>query len=343
MGWKNHPLKKEWTEMEEKQQKKDRKPRTIKQRYLKPEDWEKVNIMNRQITDEFIDAKRDLSDKSLEQYENALKIFFIWVYRNAGDKFITDLKKRDILRFQNWMGDKGLGLNTIRFKRSAVSSLCNYLETYYDDEYPNFRNIVKGVETPKGKIKHKKEPLTIEELNLLREELEKESRWQELAFLELAYSTGGRREEIRQIRKEVLDYEPTAKGFYITHEVRTKGEGKEGNIRQLAFSEEAKKAVERWIKHRGEDDCEFLFITNYGGGKKQISATTFNYWCTHIFTPIVGRRVHPHQLRSTRATHIVTVDGKDINSAKNLLGHKQSSTTEIYVVRDEEESLGEAF
>ena len=62
-----------------------------------------------------------------------------------------------------------------------------------------------------------------------------------------------------------------------------------------------------------------------------------------MFSKIVGRRVHPHLLRSTRATHLVTIEGKDINTAKNLLGHNSSQTTEIYVVRDEQESLNDAF
>lgn len=322
---------------------KERRKRTVKNGYYKDTEWKNVNLMNKQIAEEFIDAKRDLSDESLKQYKNALKIFFIWVSKNAGDKFITDLKRRDILRFQNWMGDKGLGINAIRFKRSAVSSLCNYIETYYDDDYPNFRNIVKGVEVPKGGVKHKKEPLTVEELDTIRKELVEKERWQELAYLELSYSSGGRREEIRQIKKEVVNYEPTEKGFYVTHEIRAKGAGKAGEVRHLAFSKHAHEAIKKWMEVRGEDNEESLFITNYRGGIKQISKTTFNYWCTHIFSPIIERRVHPHQLRSTRATHIVTVEGKDINSAKNLLGHKQSSTTEIYVVRDEEESLGEAF
>lgn len=306
--------------------------------------WEDVNDKNRKIMDKFLKSKKGLSDKTLTQYENALQIFFLWVLDEADNKFIVDLKKRDILEYQNYLIDMNLSSNGIKFKRSAVSSLCTYICNYYEDEYPTFKNIVDGVEIVKGEKVHKKEPLTKEELELLRKTLKERGLWQQLAYLEITYFTGGRRGEIRQLRKEIVDYDKNSKGFYSTHEVRCKGAGKTGKIRTLAFSEEAREAVVKWLEVRGDDDCEFIFVTGVNEGKvKQVSEGTFNNWCSDIFAKIIGRRIHPHLFRSTRATHLVTIDGKDINSAKNLLGHNSSQTTEIYVVRDEEESLGDCF
>ena len=312
-------------------------------KYFKVKDWESVNPENKKMMIRFLNSKKDKSDKTLKQYENALQIFFLWVYRECDNEFIVKMKKRDILDYQGWLIDQGLSAGSIKFKRSAISSLCKFIETYFDDEYPTFRNIVKDVEAPEGEKVHQKEPLTLDELELLRKTLIESEKWQQLAYLEISYSTGGRREEIRQLKKEIVGYQANDKGFYATHDVRAKGKGKTGKVRKLAFSQQAKEAIEKWLEVRGEDDCEYIFVSKRNNEYQQINETSFNYWCSSLFTNIVGRRVHPHLLRSTRATHLVTVEKKDINSAKNLLGHVSSQTTEIYVVRDEEESLGDCF
>jgi site-specific recombinase XerD len=39
----------------------------------------------------------------------------------------------------------------------------------------------------------------------------------------------------------------------------------------------------------------------------------------------------------------VAVEGKDIKSVKSLLHHESVSTSEIYVVRDTDEDLDDAF
>lgn len=305
--------------------------------------WKKVNQESKELMEAFLDSKRQLSDKSLIQYRNALQIFLIWVMENLNNKKFTDLKNRDVLRYQGWLIDEGLSASGIKSKRSPISGMCKFIMTFYDDEYPNFRNIMDGVDPPPNERVHKKEPLTIEEMDKLRKELKKQERWQELAYLEISYSTAARREEVKQLKKEIADYEPNENGYYMTHEVRTKGGGKKGNIKRLAFSEKARQAVEDWLKIRGSDECEYIFVSKRLGEVNQVNETTFNYWCSAIFSEIVGRRVYPHLFRSTRATHLVVEQGKDINSAKNLLGHESSETTEIYIVRDEEESLNDCF
>lgn len=305
--------------------------------------WEKVNPKNKEMMEDFLLAKGSLSPQSLKQYNNALKIFFIWVLEFAKNKFIVDLKKRDFLKYQNFLLNKGLSSNAVRFKRSAVSSLCNYIENYYEDKYPTFRNITSNVENIPNDNVYEKEPLTLEELDKLRKHLKENEKWQQLAYLEISYSTGARREEIRQLRKEIINYKINDKGYYTTHKVRCKGKGRKGEIRELAFSQQAMDALRKWIEVRGEDNCEYIFVSKYKGKIKQVSESTFNYWCRNIFSKVVGRRVHPHLLRCSRATNLTVNENKDISAAKQLLGHKSSETTEIYVVRDESEVLADCF
>lgn len=315
------------------------------------QEWLEINEFNRQIAQEFLEQQH-LSPQTLTQYQSAIKIFFRWVKENSFNKPIYELKPRDALRYQNFLISKGLSSNAVKFKRSAVSSLCGYIELYYSDEYPLFRNIYnKKIPNPPKSLKNEKQPLTKEELDFLISALKEREEWQMVAYILFSYWSGCRRSESAQLKKEVVTYERVRdnktgeyKDYYMTNPIRCKGKGREGNVRKLVFGQEAMDAIKQWLNIRGEDDCEYVFVKKTKDGKtEQLHPSAFNYWCQEIFSEIVGRRVHPHQLRSTRATHIVALEGKDIKTAQKVLGHQSSETTEIYVIREDDDDIDDAF
>ena len=314
-------------------------------------EWEQVCDYNKQITSEFLEQQH-LSPQTLRQYQSALKLFFRWVKDNCNNKPLIELKPRDALRYQNFLMGRDLSSSGVKFKRSAVSSLCGYIELYYAEEYPIFRNIYnKKIPNPPKAAKYEKKPLTKEELKLLIETLEGREEWQMLTYVQLSYSTGGRRAEVGQLLKEISTYEKVKdkktgeyKNYYMTNKVRAKGGGRVGVIKKLTLSQVAMDSLLKWLDVRGEDECQAVFVKKTKNGQvRPLHPSSFNYWCNEVFTDIVGRRVHPHQLRSTRATHLVVYDGKDIKSAQSLLGHQSSETTEIYVVRDSDDDVDDAF
>jgi len=93
----------------------------------------------------------------------------------------------------------------------------------------------------------------------------------------------------------------------------------------------------------GEDNCIHVFVAKSNGEYKQVGEGTFNNWANNYFEKIVGRRFHPHLIRETRATTLVVEQGKDIKAAQKLLDHQSSTTTEIYVIRKDENDADEAF
>lgn len=309
----------------------------------------KVNKENRELIDDFL-SQGHLSPKTIKQYTSALRIFAKWIHDNFDEnKKITDLKSRDALRYQNWLISLDLSSSSIKFKRSAVSSLCNFIELYYSDEYPKFRNIYNKAIPSVANIKKKeKTPLTRDEVERLVSELERRGDWQKLAYLLYTFATGCRREESRQLLKEVATYNKYVnkkgeqKDYYITHDIRAKGKGKVGKVRKFQFDQRAMDAIKKWLEIRGEDDCPYVFVSKRNGSYKQISENTFNSWCDS-FSKILGKKVHPHLIRSTRATISVVEEGKDIKKLQTLLGHESSQTTEIYVVRDNSDDLDDLF
>lgn len=311
------------------------------------EEWKNVNTFNREIIEEFISQQQTLSPATRVQYNSGLRIFARWILDHNNNKQLTDLKPRDALRYQNWLLEKGLSSNGIKFKRACVSSLYNYLELFYEQEFPLLRNIYsKAIKPPAHASVREKIPLTLEEIDLLVDELTKKKEWQHLAYLLVSYETGARREEVRQLRKEIATYEkPKDKNFYITHPVRGKGGGAQGKVIRLYFGDKAMDVIKKWLEVRGNDECPFLFVVKTADNNaSQVSASTFNYWCTNTFSPILGgKAIHPHLLRSSRATNLVVEEGKDINAIKQLLNHESAETSEIYVVRDDTEDLDDIF
>lgn len=325
------------------------------------EQWQSVNKDNRKMAEEFLRESTQLSPQTLKQYTSAIKIFFYWVKENADDKKYDQIKPRDFLSYQNFLVRRNLSSSAIGLKRSVVSSFNTYLETYYIEELPPaFRNYVtKKIPAPPKAFVNEKEPLTMEEYDRLCKELEKQELWQILAYVKFSYATGARRSEVRQLKKEVVDYEPKISYVdvkdedgniekkqstsYMTHDIRCKGKGKEGKVRKLQFNEDAMGAIKKWLEIRGEDDSPYVFVVKDKEGVRQVAKETLNMWCDKYLEPIVGRRVHPHLFRETRATHIVAYQKKDIKVAQKLLGHNSSETTSLYVITDDEDMSDEAF
>lgn len=325
--------------MEEKTQLRKMKPVT-------EEEWSKVNPVNRKIVAEFLEQGH-LSVETLKQYKSALFLFFRWVMEECDNKPVNKLRPKDAIRFQNYMLGLGLSPNAVKFKRSSISSLMVYIETFYleEDGFENFRNIYnKKVPNPAKELIRKKEPITIEEFQKLITELEKRGEWQMIAYLKFSFATGCRRAESIQLLKEVVNYEKLPeKEYYQSHEVRGKGRGKVGKRFKLYYNQETQDAIKKWLEVRGEDDCPYVFVSRHSDGTvTQLSKTTLNYWCSDIFSVILNRRVHPHGIRMSKATS-EAINGKSVEAIQRLLNHSDPSTTALYIVKDGDSSLDEIF
>lgn len=232
----------------------------------------------------------------------------------------------------------------------------------YEEEYPTFRNFTVGLKVVQTGYVHEKNPLTPEEYLMLCKELEKREEWQKLAYLVFSYSTGCRRAEARQLLKEIVEYKPKEKETkikgedgvehiaisrqYLTHTIRCKGASLVGKQRKLKFGEDAMYWLKKWIEVRGEDECPYMFVVKQRNGEtRQVGENTFNDWCSGLFTEIVGRRVHPHLFRESRATNLVVYENKSPEVAQKLLGHNDvSTTTNHYIIRNDDfDESDEAF
>lgn len=326
------------------------------------EEWLTVNKYNREMVQDYLDNQSDLSAKTRPAYKSGLRIFFKYVKDYLGDKDFTKIKKKEFQKYLNWLTNRGMSDSAIKFKKSCVSAFCNYVMMMYEEELPTFRNFTTGLKVVQTGYVHEKLPLTPDEYVALCQELEKCEEWQKLAYLVFSYSTGCRRVEARQLLKEVVDYpakekkikiidedgkevEATSKQ-YQTHNIRCKGHSIVGKVRKLKFGEDAMHWIKKWLEVRGDDDCPYVFVIKQKNGEtRQVGEGTFNDWCSGLFTKIVGRRVHPHLFRESRATNLVVYEHKSAEVAQKLLGHEDVSTTKNhYIIQDDSnDESDEAF
>lgn len=321
------------------------------------ESWPTANQFNKERVREFLDNSTHLAPKSLTQYESALKIYISYVNKYCKNKELTELKPIDLLKYQNWLLKAGLFSSAIKMKRSAISALNDYIILYYGDEFPLFRNYVsRGVKIPEtGKVSEK-DPLTDSEYKKLCDHLEDNNEWQKLAYVKFAYSSGARKNECRQLTKDIIGFPAIEKDVVVSDEngnksnikikkyktnlIKCKGK-KQDPMRRLSFDEDAMFYIQRWLSVRGEDNCPYVFVTSHYGEKQPVSESTFNLWCEG-FTDIIQKKVHPHLFRSSRATNLA-ISGKSLESIRNLLGHKSSETTRLYIVKDDDNEEDELF
>ena len=323
---------------------------------LTSEYWETALEQNKELMMEYLDNQTDLSDASLKQYHSALRVYLSYINKFCKNKHLTEIKAVEFQKYINWLLKCGILESAIRFKRSPVSMLNEYILLFYEDEYPTFRNYVtKGIKTPSTEKKFEKQPLTEAEIILVTEKLLEKEEWQLLAYFRFTYCTGCRRNETRQLLKEVVNYSPIERVVklkdengdeyeanvkkYKTNLIKTKGKKSKEKVR-LNFDEDTLYYLNKWLEFRGEDDCPYVFITNMKN-PQQVGLDTFNHWCKKI-EGIVGRRVHPHLLRSSRATNLA-LSGKNLEAIQKLLGHASSDTTKIYIVKDDDDGDDEIF
>jgi integrase/recombinase XerD len=142
------------------------------------------------------------------------------------------------------------------------------------------------------------------------------------AILELAYASGLRLAELRNLRLEQLHLE---EGFITVI-------GKGNQERVVPVGKKAIAAIERYL-HSGRPELVTprtpanVFLTQRGTPFAQ--STMWARIKARVARSGITRNVTPHMLRHSFATHLME-NGADLRVIQELLGHASISTTEVY-------------
>ncbi len=261
----------------------------------------------------YLSFEKKYSFHTVRAYSKDLNDFHVFIQKESIKSF-SAIKKQHIHQYLYLLSVKKYTNKTVSRKLAAIKSFFNFLIRKKILSY----NIVKSVPSPK---KEKKLPifLTQDQISLLLK-FSDEDNLRDNLILEIFYSTGIRISELIKIKKQDIDFNGNSINIL----------GKGNKRRLVIFGNYAKKRLQDYLNYEGEEINNFLFPNLRESKNKHISEkTVFNIVKKYAFRVTQNEKISPHSLRHTFATHLLN-NGADLMSVKELLGHEDLSSTQIY-------------
>ncbi len=272
----------------------------------------------------YLEAERNASPYTVRNYTTDLlgspriKGFFTFL-AERGAKSLNEVDRSLLRDYLAYLMEQGLAKASIARKLSAVRSFYRYLVR--EEILPI--NPVKEASSPKL---DRRLPsfLTSDEITALLAvpDSATPTGQRDRAWLEVLYAAGLRVSELVSLNLEQINLE--------TREIRVWGKG--SKERMTLMGEPAARALTTYIKQGrpallGSKKRDALFLNHDG---ERLSARSVQSLLQE-YAKIVGieKRVHPHMLRHTFATHLLD-GGADLRVVQELLGHASLSSTQIY-------------
>lgn len=323
-------------------------------RIYNEEDWNLVNKENKIIMEDYLEEyrQRKMKPKTISQYFNDLRIVLIYILKELNNKYILDLNKKDFRRFNLWCQDKEMSNARVNRLMSSIRSMLTYIED--DDDYDYESNVARKVKgLPKEPIRTNEDDffLSFEQVMQVREYLIKKEKWQDVVLWMLFYDSGGRRNEVYQIKKQGL-LEGNKTNIVI---------GKRGKIFPLVYLSDTRNLIKKYLEERGEDNIDSLWIVGRGEGKREVTYEALYdriVAISRILSELDNKEINIfcHSMRHTRTEHLLQgLDTRiiDKNTGKPkkftleevqlFLHHSDPKTTQGYAKDHSEDVINNMF
>lgn len=276
---------------------------------------------------EHAEIGKNQSIKTVENYSHYLGRFAAF----SGDVSIKGITLQKVQNYRLYLNrltdekdDQLLGIKTQNYHIIALRAFLkwcikNDLETLSPEK-------IDLSKIPERTVEY----LGREELERLFQQVEGDSVriLRDRAILETLYSTGLRVSELVSLNCDQVDLK--------RREFMIRGKGKKPRI--VFLSDRAVDAITSYLAVR-QDNFDPLFL-NYGRGKKgdditlgekrRLSTVMIQYLVRNYARKAgIIKKVTPHVLRHSFATELL-INGADIRSVQEMLGHASITTTQIY-------------
>jgi len=282
-------------------------------------------VFNRYIN--YLEVERNASPYTVRNYTNDLlgnysrgteKGFFQFLrLKKIGS--LNEVDKYVLRDYLSYLMEQGLVKASIARKLSAIRSFYRYLLR---------EEIISAspVATTSSPKLDRRLPsfLTTEEITRLLEspDLTSPQGQRDHALLELLYASGIRVSELVKLNLEQVNLD--------TREIRVWGKG--SKERMVLMGQPAARALTAYLnegrpKLLAKKRNSAVFLNRYGGRLTERSVQSIVQ--EYADKVGIGKRVYPHMLRHTFATHLLD-GGADLRVVQELLGHASLSSTQIY-------------
>lgn len=266
----------------------------------------------------YLQVERNASPYTVRNYTTDLLDFFQFIR----DKKISSLNEVDrlVLRdYLSWLLQQSVAKASIARRLSAIRSFYRYLLR----EEITSTSPVANTSSPKL---DRRLPsfLTIDEMKRLLEAPDSTTPQgqRDRALIELLYASGLRVSELVKLNREQVNLD--------TRDIRVWGKGSKERIVLIGLP--AARALTTYLEQGRPrlldgKTTDALFVNRYGGRLTERMVQKILEKYANIIG--IGKRVHPHMLRHTFATHLLD-GGADLRVVQELLGHADLSSTQIY-------------
>lgn len=292
---------------------------------------------------EYLEIEKNCSKLTLRDYRHYLSVFQEWFSSTLPHKTIKDLDLSTVRKYRVFLSNR-TDFQGVPIKRVTqnyyVIALRSFLRFLIKNDYKTLEP--SKIDLPKTESRSLKflEREQVERL-VTSADTSKEEGMRDRAVLELLFSTGLRVSELVRLNRDNINFDRREFGVI----------GKGGRARVVFVSERAAYWVQQYIAMR-EDGYKPLFIRYSGriesddnGEKMRLTVRTIE----RIVKKYVKAARLPvdatvHTLRHSFATDLL-MNGADIRSVQEMLGHKNIATTQIYthVTNKQLKDVHEAF
>ena len=264
----------------------------------------------------YVSTERRLSAGTVANYAGDLADLqsFLEPY---GIDDVNDLSAREIREWQMMHMERPESVGTVKRRLSTIRSWLRYLRRYGMAD----ADIMAKISAPR---QPRRLPVFFKENeteHLYDEGLFDKDFWgrRDALMLRILYETGIRRSELVGLKEASVDMSA------LTLKVL----GKRNKERYIPIECELAHNISEYIalKEQTVGPTEWLFVGKRGGqlGASQVYSVVQRY----MKQLSNADRISPHVFRHSFATHILS-EGGDLEAIRQLLGHEDLSTTEVY-------------
>ena len=270
---------------------------------------------------DFLDRERRLSPHTILAYRRDLAR----LYRMAHEEGLAawgDLSAAQARRYPAMLNRAGLASSSIQRILSAARTFYRFLLQQNKVE----SNPFEAVSAPRS-AKPLPATLSVDEIGALLDMDgggDAPDARRDTAILELLYSSGLRLSELSRLDHDTIDLDQG--------EVRVVGKGNKERI--VPVGRKARRALQSWLSVRNQlaQPRERALFVNHQGTRLSNRGIQYRLerWAR---ARGLGRRLHPHMLRHSFASHMLESSG-ELRVVQEMLGHADISTTQIYTHLD---------
>ena len=275
--------------------------------------------MNEKIINQFIlyiDKERKFSKNTIRGYKKDLIQFDEFLSKYDTSLNFLNIDKTAIQFYILNCSKKNMADKTLLRKVSTIKSFFRYLTQENLIDY-NISNLIPSPKVAK-KIPHYLSKNKIKELMSLPD-LSTKKGLMHKSILEIFYSTGLRISELAEIKTKNLDLNKNI--------LKVLGKGNKERI--VIIGKIASESIKNYLRVSKNSDNIYLYPSSNKMNSHMSVSYIYKMVKQYLIKVTNDEKMSPHSLRHSFANHLLD-NGADLMSVKELLGHEDLSSTQVY-------------